>query len=480
MTTREHILRQALQVSERFLHSLIFARHCVLELGDYSFGQRARILYNHLYFSDLPQQYRDVILEDDFFLDIINHDHFNPRLIEWLASLTRLRSPPPEQYRRSISNLLQSPEALWSHAFETQISDAGRDLLLTLYTLGDWTDVKDLEPAFNAIHRDNSERYNRPRGPRDFQSALQELDGAFLSYRSGRAEFINPSIRDFAAGVICCTPAIAFDLAGSAIRFKQIANLWNLATEKNDQPLLSALSGDAARLRLLFERVLHGESTRWEKAPQGMVGYPVDVGDEYRLAELVEICDVLRSSTFVQLCEQYAAHLVTQRGGRRLDISPALRVLDAMKTSDWYLRNGGRAVYRTVLDALLSQLIFANAHDWLTLLKFPKSALEWLETDEAKLSGALDLYLREGALEDLGDCSDADDLNELRTSLHELSQLHGLDFSRVLSSIDEALDELYEGEPEYERGSSSGSSPRERTEESTVDDIREMFRTLRE
>lgn len=480
LTTREHILRQALQVSERFLHSTMLAHHCVLELGDYSFGQRARILYNHLYFSDLPQRYRDVILEDDFFLDIIKHDHFNPRLIEWLASLTRLRSPPPEQYRQSISNLLQSPEALWSHAFETQISDAGRDLLLTLYTLGEWTDVKDLEPAFDAIHRDSSERYNRPRGPRDFRSALQELDGAFLSYRSGRAEFINPSIRDFAAGVICRTPVIAFDLAGSAIRFKQITNLWNLAIERNDQPLLSALSGDTSRLRLLFERVLHGESTRWEKTPQGMVGYPVDVGHEYRLAELVDICDVLRSSTFVQLCEQYAAHLVTRGGGRRLDISPALRVLEAMKGNDWYLRNGGRAIYRTVLDALLSQLSFANAHDWLALLKFPKSALEWLETDEVKLSGALDHYQREGALEDLGDCSDADDLNELRTSLHELSQLYGLNFSRVLSSIDEALDELYEGEPEYERGSSSGSSPRERTEEATVDDIREMFRTLRE
>ncbi|MCQ9376228.1 restriction endonuclease [Methyloversatilis sp. XJ19-13] len=134
LTTREHILRQAFQVSERFLHSTMMSQRCVLELRDYSFGQRARILYNHLYFSDLPQRYRDMILEEDFFLDIIKHDHFNPRLVEWLASLTRLRSPPPEEYRQSITGLLQSPEALWSHAFETQISDAGRDLLLTLYT----------------------------------------------------------------------------------------------------------------------------------------------------------------------------------------------------------------------------------------------------------------------------------------------------------------------------------------------------------
>lgn len=479
LTTREHILRQAFQVSERFLHSTMMSQRCVLELRDYSFGQRARILYNHLYFSDLPQRYRDMILEEDFFLDIIKHDHFNPRLVEWLASLTRLRSPPPEEYRQSITGLLQSPEALWSHAFETQISDAGRDLLLTLYTLGEWIDVKDLALAFEAIHCDNSQRYNRPRGPGDFRSALQELDGAFLSYRSGHAEFINPSIRDFAAGVICRTPAIAFDLVGSAVRFKQVTSLWNLARERNGQPLFAALSGDAARLRLLFERVLHGESMRWEKSPRGMVGYPVDTSEEDRLAELVEICDVLRSSTFVQLCKQYAVHLVTRGEGRSFDISPALRALDTMKDKDWYLSNGGRVIYRLVLDALLTQLAFAGAHDWLTLLKFPESALEWLETDEAKLSEALDHYRREGVLEDLGDCSDADDLNELRTSLHELTQLYGLEFSRLLSSIDEALAELNEGEPEYERGRSSGSPPPERADVVTEDDVREMFRTLR-
>lgn len=479
LTTREHILRRAFQVSERFLHSTLMAHRCVLALGDYSFGERARILYNHVYFSDLPQRYKDVILEDDFFLEIIKHDHFNPRLIEWLASLTRLRSPPPEQYRESITGLLQSPEALWAHAFETQISDAGRDLLLTLYSLGEWTHVVDLEPAFEAMHRGNSERYNRPRGPGDFRAALQELDGAFLSYGSGRAEFINPSIRDFAAGVICRTPAIAFDVADSAVRFKQITSLWWLATERDNQPLFAALSADAARLRSLFERVLHGESTRWEKSPRGMVGRPVDAGEEDRLATLVEISDALRSTMFVQLCEQYAAHLVARWKKHSLDIPAVLRALDAMRSKEWYRRNGGKAIYRVILDALLTRLAFAGAHDWLTLLEFPDSALEWLEKDEAKLREALDHYRREGVREDFDNCSDADDLNELRTSLSELAQQYGLDFSGMLSSIDQSIAERNEREPEYEGGGSFGSPPAERAEVVTEDEVREMFKTLR-
>jgi hypothetical protein len=56
LTTREHILRSALQVSERLAQSVLLQHRCVLELRDYSYGDKARILYNHLYFSDLPQE----------------------------------------------------------------------------------------------------------------------------------------------------------------------------------------------------------------------------------------------------------------------------------------------------------------------------------------------------------------------------------------------------------------------------------------
>jgi len=53
LTTREHILSGALQVSERLVHSRVFEHRCILELGYYSYGHRALLLYNHLYFSDL-------------------------------------------------------------------------------------------------------------------------------------------------------------------------------------------------------------------------------------------------------------------------------------------------------------------------------------------------------------------------------------------------------------------------------------------
>jgi hypothetical protein len=145
----EHILSGALQLSERLSHSPILDHRCILALGDYSFGHRARILYNHLYFSDLPQEYKDEMLKDDFFLKIIRHEHFNPRLIEWLSAYSRLRKIPAHGYRAHVSALLDSPETIWAHAFRHQISDAARHVLLSFNTLGGG-DTADLEPAFIA------------------------------------------------------------------------------------------------------------------------------------------------------------------------------------------------------------------------------------------------------------------------------------------------------------------------------------------
>lgn len=132
------------------------------------------------------------MLADDFFLKIIGHEHFNPRLIEWLSTGLREREVAVHKYRTYISHLLQSPHDIWMHAFRNQLSNAARNLLLSFYTLGEYTDIIDLEPAFYALHRHRAAKYNHATSPGDFHNALHELDGAFLSYRSGQVSLSQP------------------------------------------------------------------------------------------------------------------------------------------------------------------------------------------------------------------------------------------------------------------------------------------------
>jgi hypothetical protein len=126
LTTREHIYARAMDRSERLRLSDLNELRVFLHLPSYSFAQKARILYNHLYFSDLPSAYQDELLRDNFYFQIIKHDKFNPRLIEWLSSFRRIRNTPVQQYRRFTQNLLNDPSEIGRHAYEQEMTNAAR------------------------------------------------------------------------------------------------------------------------------------------------------------------------------------------------------------------------------------------------------------------------------------------------------------------------------------------------------------------
>jgi hypothetical protein len=73
LTTREHIFGQAVAASERLRQAGLDGHKIILRIGDYSFGQKAQILYNHLYFSDLPDAYKDALLRSEFYLEVVRH-----------------------------------------------------------------------------------------------------------------------------------------------------------------------------------------------------------------------------------------------------------------------------------------------------------------------------------------------------------------------------------------------------------------------
>lgn len=480
LTTREHILQQALQASERFQYSATQTYKCVLDLGDYSFGQRARILYNHLYFSDLPNAHKQAILEDDFFLDVIKHKHFNPRLIEWIASLTRLNSPPADKYRENISDLLDSPARLWSHAFSSQISDSARDLLLTLYSLGEWVDIADLEEAFEAVHKGACERYTRRRTARDFRSALQELDGGFLRYSSGHASFLNPSIRDFTAGVFCDTPTLALELIADSSRFKQLNNLWRLSQERGSEELKNSLVANSSTLRANAVRFVSSESVLRVPATSGWVYRATESGIEWRLDSVVEWCEAFEEEAFVDLARTFAEALLEHWKSNSVEFGSMTTVLSTMKDASWFLEHGGMAIYRLVLDGLLMRVNEAWSTDWTYLLELPELAIEWTNADEKLLSDGLTYYLATGIGYERDDCSDVSSLNELADSLRTLESKYSLGLGHTIEAIEVEIEEREDRlrhEDEDGGGYSRGSTPA-LVDPTTDEDVREMFRTL--
>ena len=479
LTTREHILSNALMYSERLTHSQISRHQCILELADYSTAQRARILYNHMFFSDLPQAYCDEMLKNDFFLTVIKHDHFNPRIIEWLASHTRLHSVPAAAYQKHVTELLESPNSIWEHAFDHQISDPARHVLISLYMLGQWVETSEIELAFSAFHNHAAQKYNRPIRSRDFRHALQELDGAFLTYSTGHASFINPSVRDFLGMTISSDVELAKDIIVSAVRFQQVSSLWDLARARPDSAIMRMFKADHALLIQAFDRLQFGLAVRWEKQANGRsVGTSIDLSDEGRIGFLTGAANFLRSPEMVVLADKAASFLVSKWKSNAPEIQSVIGILEDMPAEEWFFSNGGEAIYLKLVDNMMDELYCASADDYLALIEFQQKEIGWSDGDEARLSKALFHYEKSGAADDRRACSDVSELSELREALDRLYSKFGIDLKYEIDRVDEEIAEREEPDREYRGGGGGRPSSRPSAPTMSDDEVRDMFRSL--
>lgn len=481
LTAREHILSGALQSSERLGRSSILHHRCILTLGDYTLGHKARILYNHLYFSDLSEAYKEAVLVGDFFMDIINHAHFNPRLIEWLSKSAHVRSVAPEAYQAHIKDMLDNPEAIWSYAYRNQISDSGRHILLSLYTIGERNNAIDLEPAFLALHRANAEKYNHRTAPGDFRRALQELDGGFLTFSSGAVSFLNPSIREFVASVICAEREVVQDLLAASIRFKQGANLWSLLVARSGATAKSILATEESEFLATFGRLLNGPTLRWEKDGTGRLlrGHYIDMEVEARLVFLMELAERQKSPQTMELALRAVAALVGSWERASLSFYFVLRALKQFSENSWFLEHGGRVAHRQIIDGVLSNLTFARATDWIELVKLPTSAIDWSATDQIKLDTALADYENRVVLDEERDCADLDELIHFKSSLEILTASRPAVFANIIYRVDESI-AVRESEREGLREDKGYSSSMKAAVEASLSDeeLQDMFATL--
>jgi hypothetical protein len=477
LTTREHLLQQALASSERFKQRHLLDARYVLELTEYSHGDKARILYNHLYFSDLPTPYRKEILRDDFFLEVIKHPNFNPRLIEWLSSYVRVQTTLPRDYQAFVNDLLTSPHDLWRHAFAKQISDQAQDALLALYTLGDTADTAELEPVWDAVHRFRSQKYNRERAPLGIRPALQELEGGFLSYSRSEIRFINPSIREFVAASILEEKSTAVDLLGSAIRFKQLENIYKLAESTRKSPLWGLIKGDMPRFLDALVKLLDSPTVRWGNSRIGRTAHLIDLPLEVRVEFIVTVSSQVPTNEKAALVSNCCACLVTKMQGA-VNFPGTLMVLRSIKANDWFMGHGGELSYRSILDAMLRSLDTASAKDWLELHKFIPGSLGWSADHQLRFDASWEEYCGDGVIEEISNCSSSDDCNSLMDSLIELGDL-GSNFDSHIGDLATMIEEIDRGDESLDRGDYSPPRAVSATEKHMTDDeVKQMFYTI--
>lgn len=109
----------------------------VISMNDITVVEKAKILYNHLYFDKVPEEYINEVKLKQKYRDIVQHRNYRPRLIKRFTSKGFIKSVSPQNYVGRMMLLLDESWEIWDDEFLNRIQSVDRIFVNTLYSLTD-------------------------------------------------------------------------------------------------------------------------------------------------------------------------------------------------------------------------------------------------------------------------------------------------------------------------------------------------------
>lgn len=284
LTTREYILADAQRVHGEFDSHVAEILKCTLSLEDYSKMHRAKMLFNHLYFSDLPDSRLDRLVRHKVYRSIVEHDHFNPRVVETISRHANSRALSDDEYVRFVQQEFDDPSKIWEHPFKYDISPIARETLALLWSFNGTAEMETLKSAVSLLFgSEDLEDFTV-----GFTDAMRQLDGNFISTnrypprhaKDGHSvvvQFHNPSVEEFVDNLMLSDSARFQRLTRGVVSFLQVQTLVSHAEDRKLLPALgvrfwsllrkaSASSEHVAGGQLINYRAIGKEILRvWDK-----------------------------------------------------------------------------------------------------------------------------------------------------------------------------------------------------------------------
>lgn len=244
ITTRTHVLHEAESRDESVARAQLHARECVVEVDDYTRLHRAQILYNHLYFGDLPRTTLRDFVHADMYSRVIDHPNFTPRLIALSLQQHDDQPTAPALFDR-LARTLDHPIDLWGASFREALSEPARMILLHLIAF----------PPHGAPHAELRAAAVRNATPIEYHRAIKQLEGSWIKLaevtpHAGVVVTINnPSCRDFILSFIDSHPEYVADIVCHATDVAQISRLLGYAvtSTKDHEPKYPSLRQTVAQ-----------------------------------------------------------------------------------------------------------------------------------------------------------------------------------------------------------------------------------------
>jgi hypothetical protein len=473
--TREYILQQAQNKLERLNKKSFELNKFTLDISEYSNLEKAEILYNHLYFSDISRYHINNILKNKAYQTVIRHSNYNPRLIGGVIEMATGNSIKAKDFADTFKNYLDKPSLLWRHVFENQISPIARFILLILATFSDNLFLDDLEVVISQYDEELKKKYGFSYNSIAYKKAIKELETTFITTDRSRdlkavVRFSNPSIRDFIISYINEDNGLKMDLVLNAYSYEQlIKNIKFNSAKENIAESAWLIYGKQSKLILTEEEemlVVKHLVTLLKDSPKLTIHNSVQI-DHYGKQE--KIWEYAGDGLISRLNEVVNAIPSTKEKSLCDFISKELELFNwsQLKTDEIpYLKN----VFKQYPEAL-------NKVDFETLLPHVRATLKSTEDlvqfiyFENYVPDFASQYKNKDEFEEMAkdivnaECAgmydaDSSDLELLQNNLAEIALEVSFDMEDMVREVDEALDEenrriqaeIAEDMDDYDRG----------------------------
>jgi hypothetical protein len=477
LTSREYILRQAQFESEKIASQKVDLRTYTISIEAYHRAAKARILYNHIYYSDAGKEYKSKIIDDQFYMKMINHDNFSPRLIESLTASEIIESVPVAEYRKWIIDNLDHPIMLWKTPFEAHLSRAGRNLIIAMFFERDGVEIERLKYVFGRVHARISKRHNVATDAIDFARAIKETEGTFLNISNGRASFPNPSLRDFLDHALSGSIEV-LDVLSVATTSKGIERVVEhiLARQDTFASMREELT-EASRLAALE---LENTPINGELRCYGSVRILEDgLTVPGRTSLLLNLWELVQDDQLAEITARVACQ-IGQEPSYRNTFSEKMGPVNLLRDAQFSNFPERELIEQAVRKKAFVAPYADGGRPTMRDMAAMKTYLERSEETDAKGHLSRLSHAAQDAVEDfadeVSDCTTVDEVQSLRNYLDELTELIDADTGWLEEMIDER-----EAELEEQEGSDSdweGPSGTRSVGPSTDDAIISLFSTL--
>ena len=220
--------------------------------------EKAKILYNHMFFNNIPRDHFLNIKEDKRYLNIVKHKNYNPRIIEYVTKKNKYKSIDSKEYYNYIMKNLDNPKDVWKDEFENRLTAEDRMLMLILYSLtNNYIEMNILRESYNKHIKGLS---NIDSSLNIFDRVIYRLSDSLIvkleDSNRMKVGVLNPSINDYIKNELDLNINEQIDIAHSATYVEQLLKFSN--TEAIEKIIKEKIvSGNLLRMKVLNKSVFY-------------------------------------------------------------------------------------------------------------------------------------------------------------------------------------------------------------------------------